>query len=225
MSKKWIWIICSISVLILLGAGFAYGKYYEQKQNDKKSNSNINANKNTNANANANTNASSNVNANTNGVSNANTNANTYVGWSTYTNSKNNYTIKYPAGGTTALEDTGVANDDICVKVSTEYIYAIIATGTQDDQTMCLRAGLGQDWTNIASQKITILGKEYTFTGMGSESASAGNHDAIYSGSLDSGEGLSLSVSVNEKNDAKGTKFVDKKAELIKMIQSFSHIK
>lgn len=220
MSKKWIWIVCIVSGLILVVAVFSFVKYYQQQEKDNKSNSNINAN--------ANTNSISNVNANTNAkVSNGNTNAapDPYLGWVTYTNSKHNYTIKYPAGGTTSLEDTGVANDDVCVKISTEYIYAIIGIGTQDEKTMCLRTGVGNEWSNTSPLSVTILGKAYSFSGMISQSASAGNHDEFYSGSLDSGEGINMGVSVNEKYDTKGTKFADQKAEMIKMIQSFQHIK
>ena len=89
---------------------------------------------------------------------------------------------------------------------------------------MCLRSGVGNEWTNTTPLSITILGKAYSFSGMLSQSASAGNHDEFYSGSLDSGEGINMGVSVNEKYDTKGTKFADKKAEMIKMIQSFKHL-
>lgn len=114
------------------------------------------------------------------------TNQPSSTGWKVFKNESFGYQISYPEGATIefaddiGLKDAGLTDNKICVKIKTDNWYVIISA--QDGKTpyLCLRTGVGADYINNTPDQLTIMGKEYTASGMMFSSASMGLLDSFW---------------------------------------------
>jgi len=149
------------------------------------------------------------------------------AGWKIFKNFAQSYLIEYPDGATVENasasegEKDKAANEATCVKISTKYVWVIIAGRNISSDTFCLTTGFGTEWSNAPDEQVTAAGQEYTAHGMKTEAASAGYYKDDYLITLTSGEKIEYGISVNEKYDNQMTKAQAK--ELVKkIVASFS---
>jgi hypothetical protein len=214
MNKKWWWVIGAIIALIIIGVVIFLVIYLNNKKSEK----------NTSAQNTGNTSQSSEDPLATN---NPNEKAQNGTGWKIFKNFAQGYLIEYPDGATvenassSESEVSKPANEAACVKVSTKYVWVVIASRTIADDTSCLRTGFGTEWSNAPTEVVTAAGVTYDAQGMKTEAASAGYYQDDYLITTTSGEKIEYGISVNEKYDTAMTKAQAK--ELVhKIVASFS---
>jgi hypothetical protein len=203
MSKKVLIVVLIVVGLVLLGGGFAAGRYF-QKKNDKTQKESVSATPTTTVSAIRTTTKTA---ATTKSVTSGTSTSASPTGLSSYRSYSLKYDIQYPseakienASGSES-EQGKELKDAQCIKISTDNYYVII--GPKPDETNpieCFRTGVGTEWGNGPSDTITAAGMEYTANGMHTESASAGYYQDFFSISpVDGRVMIEYGTSVNEK--------------------------
>ena len=206
MSKSTKWLLGILIGLILLGLGVFLGYYLPKKLSKNNS-----------------TPTATTTNTTTDQTAAPAEQAQNGTGWKIFKNFAEGYLIEYPIDATVVNADNPAAptNGAKCVKISTKYVWVVIAARDITDDVSCLRTGVGTEWSNAPSEKVTAAGQEYTATGMKTEAASAGYYQDDYMITTLSGERIEYGIDVNEKYDPAMTKAQAK--ELVhKMLASFS---
>lgn len=209
MSKTAKWLLGILIVLILSGFGFFIGYYLPKKESEKAANiimPTLTDDK---------TNSAAEEQAQ-NGAS-----------WHIYKNFTHSFLFEYPDGATVenASSSEGEkgkpATEAYCVKVSTKYVWMIVASRDIPDNVLCLKTGLGTEWSNAPDEQVTAAGPTYTAKGMKTEAASAGYYQDDYMITTASGDKIEYGIDVNEKYDTTMTK-AQAKDLVHKMVASFS---
>jgi len=214
MSKQLKWILVVLIVLILIAGGF-FGWWYWQKKKNQKSTASQPA-----TTSSQNDTSSSDNNANGEQAQNG-------AGWKIFKNFAYGYLIEYPDGATVENgsasegEKDKPANQAHCVKISTKYVWVVIASRDIPDNIFCLRTGMGTEWSNAPDEQVTAAGQEYTAHGMYTSSASAGYYKDDYLVETLSGERIEYGIEVNEKYDTAMTQ-AQAKDLVHKIVASFS---
>jgi hypothetical protein len=212
MTKKTWWLLGILLGLILIGLGIFFGYYLPKKVSKTNNNSNSNS---TTKNSN-----------NTNQSQTTEEQAQNGAGWKIFKNS-HGYLIEYPNdatvenGSASEGKKDKSAIDAYCVKISTKYVWVVIAARDIPDNIFCLRTGVGTEWSNAPSEQITAAGQTYTANGMKTEAASAGYYKDDYQITTLSGERIEYGIDINEKYDSAMTK-AQAKDIVHKMVASFS---
>ena len=180
------WILGILIGLIILALGFGLG-YFLLKRSEKKET--------------ATTTPATNTSPKTTTVPEET--AQNGAGWKIFKNFAESYLIEYPADATVVNADNPAAptNGAKCVKISTKYVWVIIAAKDIPDTIDCLNTGFGTDWSNAPDETVTAAGPTYTAKGMKTEAASAGYYRDDYMITVASGEKIEYGISVNEKYD------------------------
>lgn len=164
-----------------------------------------------------------------------NTNKNKVVGneagWKTFTNVGQGYRISYPANkdvaqlGTSGREEDRDLTDGACIslRLDSGSIAVLGKISTPDIATMCLRTGLGTEWSPAPSLKVELFGKTYTANGMKKESASAGYREEFYHVNTTTGEKVDFSIEVNEKY-APEKSYTEAKNQVLEVLKTLEHI-
>ena len=207
MSRQLKWLLGILIILVVIAAGFFGWRYWHTASQPITTSNQNNA-------------SSTNNTASEEQAQNG-------AGWKIFKNIGHGYLIEYPDGATienasaSEGEKDKPANQAYCVKISTKYVWVVIASRDIPDDIFCLRTGVGTEWSNAPDEQVTAAGQEYTAKGMKTESASAGYYQEDYMITTLSGEKIEYGINVNEKYDEAMTKAQAK--ELVhKIVASFS---
>jgi len=127
--------------------------------------------------------------------------------WKSFKNTFQNYTISYPGNGKLVQLGTSGRKEDVdptdgsCISIKFEggYVTVLGKTRNQEITDMCLRTGVGTDWSQAPDIQIETFGKKYTASGMQTASASLGYKEEFYYADVPSGEKIEFGIEVNEK--------------------------
>ena len=212
MSKSLKWILIVLLVLILLAGAFVGGWYWQKKAKEKSSSSS------------GQTATSSQNNSSSEAPAEQAQNG---AGWKIFKNFVQSYLIEYPDGAAVENgspsegEKDKPADEAYCVKISTKYVWVIIASRDIPDDVFCLRTGFGTEWSNAPDEQVTAAGPTYTAHGMYTSSASLGSYEDDYLIEVASGDRIEYGIKVNEKLDSTITK-AQAKDLVHKIVASFS---
>lgn len=155
----------------------------------------------------------------------------TPVGWKTFTNKSQGYEISYPESGQVAQAQTSGHAADVdptdgaCVslKLPGGYVHILGKTRTDEQAAMCLRTGVGAEYSDFPDLQAEAFGKKYAAKGMGTTSASAGYKKSFYFFETGGGEKIEFGIEVNEKYAPEPT-YDQAKAEVLAVLGTLKGI-
>jgi len=154
------------------------------------------------------------------------------TGWKTFANKSQGYTISYPDDGSVVQLGTSGHEKDVdptdgaCVTVKLKggYVTVLGKTYSSDQAIMCLRTGVGTDWSKAPLLSVRAFGKKHSADGMKTSSASIGYQKEFYYFNLSSGEKVEFGIEVNEKYTPKVT-HREAKEQVMEVLKSLTYIK